>query len=58
MYVYCYATEIMANNTCLKVYINNVQVPVSTCEKLLGVHIQTKLDWSSHVNNISKGCET
>ena len=38
-------------NTCLQVYINNVQVPVSTCEKLLGVHIQTNLDWRSHVNN-------
>ena len=39
-------------NICLKVYINNVQVAVSTCEKLLGVHIQTNLDWSSHVNNV------
>ena len=41
-------------NTCVKVYINNVQVPVSTCENLLGVHIQTNLDWRSHVNNVCK----
>ena len=41
-------------NTCLKVYINNVQVPVSTCEKLLGAHIQANLDWSLHVNNVCK----
>ena len=41
-------------NSCLKVYSNNVQVPVSTCEKLLGVRIQTNLDWSSHVNNVCK----
>ena len=38
----------------LQVYINNARVPVSSCEKLLGVHIQDTMDWSSHVDYVSK----
>jgi hypothetical protein len=36
----------------LKVYINNVQIPVSSCEKVLGVHISNSLNWDKHVTNV------
>ena len=39
--------------TSLKVYINNVKVPNSVCEKLLGVLIQNNFDWTSHVKKVT-----
>lgn len=41
-------------NSSLEVYINDIHIPVTLCEKLLGVHIENNLDWSSHVDHVSK----
>ena len=42
----------------LKVYIDNTLVPVSSCEKLLGVLIKDNFDWTEHVAKISKSVKS
>ena len=36
----------------LQVSMNNILNPVSSCQKVLGIHIQNDLDWSVHKNKI------
>ena len=51
--------KIHSLKTSLEVYINNLRVPNSVCEKLLGVLgvvTQDNFDWTSHVKKVNNTC--
>ena len=42
------------NNTDLTLQYNDIDVSITTCDKILGVHVDDNLTWNNHFNFLSK----
>lgn len=47
-------TFTLRKQKCPPVYINNIEVPQSSCVKYLGIHLDCKLNWRDHIKKKRK----
>ena len=42
------------NDAVLKLQYNDIDISITTCDKILGIHVDNNLKWNTHFNFLSK----
>ena len=46
--------RINLNNAVLNLQYNDIDIDITTCDKILGIHVDNNLTWNDHINFLSK----